>query len=192
MDDHWITTNFDTTILDRICFSMHACAYRADENSSPTTEARWVLLFQYEADACVRVEMTRGYGMNGRRGKIHLSNVTPFFSAWNSHTCHTFPTRNFPTVQEFMDIIISEGRQRYTFNDNGEGYRFWEATVIEDFTKARLLPKDSSEEFMKSLRFDWYKPEMFDSRPVKEGSFLPVSYDATVENNASSTLFGFK
>lgn len=177
-DDHWVTTNFDRTLLDRIGFTMYAIAYRTDENSSGDSEAHWALLFQYEVEACVRVEMTRGYGANNngrQRGKIHLSNVKPFdhssSSGWGKHIVQMFYTRNFPSIQDFIDVLVSEGRQRYTFTEEGEGSRFWAATVIADFTKAKLLPKDSGDEFRKALAFDWRGPGTYDSRPVREGTF---------------------
>ncbi|KAL1961511.1 hypothetical protein VTN77DRAFT_1652 [Rasamsonia byssochlamydoides] len=171
LDDHWVTTNFDATLLDRVCFSMHACAYRTDENSAGDSEAHWALLFQYEVEACVRMEMTRGYGASGRGGKIHLSVVRPFESVWGKHVVQTFHTRNFPSVQGFIDVIVSEGREKYTFTEEGEGSRFWAASVISDFTKAKLIPKACCEEFVKALNFDWRGPNMYDSRPVLEGTW---------------------
>ncbi|KKA24800.1 hypothetical protein T310_1159 [Rasamsonia emersonii CBS 393.64] len=154
---------------------MYACAYRTDENSTGNSEAHWALLFQYEVEACVRVEMAQGYGANGREGKIHLSNVKPFdaspASNWGGHIVQLFYTRNFPSVQDFIDVIVNEGRERYTFTEEGEGSRFWAATVIKDFTKAKLLPKDSGEEIMKAISFDWSGPNIYDPRPVREGTF---------------------
>lgn len=51
------------------------------------------------------------------------------------------------TVQDIIQSIFDNKRDRYRYDDTGSGCRFWVGTVIEDLEREGRLSQDSLQEF---------------------------------------------
>jgi hypothetical protein len=149
---------------------VHVCAYRDSSNSHTTTEAYYAFLFQYKVEACIRIEMMLGKADDPFTGKLEFEKIKPYDS-WDENIVKTYVTRNFPTIEEFVDAMDTSNRQRYSFNSNGEGSRYWILAALKDFVDVGLLGPGADEDLAGSIHLDWKRPRAFGDKHVQSGYF---------------------
>ncbi|KAG2341814.1 hypothetical protein BDR05DRAFT_964849 [Suillus weaverae] len=70
------------------------------------------------------------------------------------------------TVESLLDLLESNGRNRFLYDSTGSGCRFWCYTVLSDLERRRLVPDGAIS------RFDAYVAEQSQERPAR--SLLPT------------------
>ncbi|KAG1775230.1 hypothetical protein EV702DRAFT_1119573 [Suillus placidus] len=75
------------------------------------------------------------------------------------------------TIESLLDLLESNGRNRFLYDSTGSGCRFWCYTVLSDLERRRLVPDGAIS------RFDAYVAEQSQERPARfplptrEGNF---------------------
>jgi hypothetical protein len=154
-----------------MCFTVYVCAYRDASNAHTSNEAYYMFLFQYKVEACIRIEMTFGNGPIPLTGKLEFEKIKPY-DCWEPNMVKSYVTRNFPTVNEFVNVLVTRGRQRFSFNSEGEGSRHWILTAMEDFVDEGLLGPGADEDLAGSLHLDWKWPNAFGDKHITLGIFI--------------------
>ena len=128
MNNNWDTDDFDLAHLTLPVIAVHICAYinrenEGDEDGNPPTN-HWAAFLQFSDSSSVRLDMTAGYGSDGRRGKIEISSKD-CVSTNNAIKTLSFPVNVHATVQTITDVINNKERERYTFTEEEERCRYW-------------------------------------------------------------------
>jgi hypothetical protein len=118
MDRDWDIDSFQSSDYTKRPISIHICAYRnasnaGDEEGNPPTN-HWAAFLELEGGRSVRIDMSPGYGSDGRRGKIVLSSRNYAYTQ-NAIKALSFPIIGSTTVQTFINLINNNGRERYNF-----------------------------------------------------------------------------
>jgi hypothetical protein len=102
-----------------------------------------ILRFSLCAYAGEKFDMTPGGGRDYLTGILML--VSKEYET-TSHAVHTlsFEPLQSSTVDSIMSLIARGGRAKYRFTKDGEGCRFWIATLISDLEKEGLVPEGSA------------------------------------------------
>lgn len=139
----------------------------SDQDGNPPTN-HWAAFLQLTGPSSVRLDMMPGWGSNGLRGKIELTSKNyPLTN--NAIKTLDFTTVGAPTVQQIVDLIIKNGRQKYTFAEEEEGCRYWIYTFAGDLQDAGLISDGSKEETWDAVSKYWKHPTGSEPRTVKEG-----------------------
>lgn len=74
----------------------------------------------------------------GQKANIVVSELGYLFSRQAQHTCR-LSIRPGATVGDFMDAIVQYGREKYEFDHDGRGCRYWTSTQIDLFLQLGLI-----------------------------------------------------
>ncbi len=174
MDDNWEPDGFKESDLDKQVLFIHICAYLnennlGDEVGNPPTN-HWAIFLENPALKSVRLDMSPGYGTEGRRGKIYISSKEYEHTDKSIHTL-TFEVASGVTVGNIVDWINYFQRQKYTFTEEWEGCRYWVYTVLGDLEAEGIIGEGSSSLAWESLSLYHIYPSGAEQREVRKGRF---------------------
>lgn len=154
---------------------IHLCALRnelneGDEEGSPPTN-HWTICLKNSSSSCVMLDVARGYGDDGLRGKIE---VTALDTPYTLETLQLFtitPCGQQPAVGQILTQICSKGRQRFIFHPSFEGCRFWISVLVADWEDMGVVEAGSALMAREALGKYWVNPEGSLPRHMREGTF---------------------
>ncbi|KAI9758726.1 MAG: hypothetical protein M4579_002901 [Chaenotheca gracillima] len=174
-----LSNNFDTDTLDfghlsQTVFKIYISGYKnaqnvGDDDGNPPTN-HWAAFLQLSEASSVRLDMAPGYGSDGLRGKIELASKE-YVSTRNAIKTLSFALEIPTTVKAILDIIVSNGRDKYMFTEEEEGCRFWIWTLLSDLEAAGIVSKGSADATLEAVSYYWRTPQGTDANPLKEGRF---------------------
>ncbi|RDW93654.1 uncharacterized protein DSM5745_00976 [Aspergillus mulundensis] len=174
MNSNYEDDDFNPADLEAPVEYIHICGYKneknaGDEDGNPPTN-HWATFLQISERESVRLDMAPGYGSDGQRGKINIASKT-YVCSHNAIKALTFPLRAQATVRTIIDIINSNGRDRYNFTEEWEGCRFWMSTFISDLEGSGLVAPGSANATWDAVNLYWRYPDGSERREVKHGTF---------------------
>ncbi|KAH7311618.1 hypothetical protein B0I35DRAFT_67623 [Stachybotrys elegans] len=186
MDRNWDTDRFDNEDLERRLNHIHFCAYRnehneGDEDGNPPTN-HWVTSLEISEDHAVILDMAPGYGSDGQRGKIEVWTQRYDHNGQATHADQTVQTNetihslSFElngrlTVQNIVDLITRNGRQRYNFTPEWEGCRYWVYTLSSDLEAQRIIQPGSAAAVWSAVSYYYVNPSGYEVRVLRQGTF---------------------
>lgn len=155
---------FSDADLTLIVTNIVICGY-PDEGGGAN---HWVVFLQVGPMRSVKVDMT--LSADGVTGVILLSSKSYGYS--DNFIVHVnIPTLNHPTVQDILDVITKNGRDRYKFSVNGEGCRHWIYVFICDLENASYIASGSAQQASYYLSKFWSGADTFREKPPVVGMF---------------------
>jgi len=175
-------TNFDTddikdeelaTLVD-IVDTVHIVGYdnmynEGDKDGAKATN-HWAMFLEIASDKSIRLDMYPGYGSDGQRGKVQV--LYKEYNVTNTAIHNvTFPVvKAHTTAQTIVDVITSNGRERYKFVDD-EGCRYWVWTLICDLEAEGIIARGSSTTAQNAVSYYWDNEGNYSLREVTKGTF---------------------
>lgn len=174
MNSNYDDDRFQPAHLHSQIGSIHICGYinhenAGDEDGNPPTN-HWGAFLELSQGGSVRLDMAPGYGSDGLRGKIDISSKE-YSLTNNAIKTLTFPLTAEATVSTIIEIINSNGRDRYKFTEEWEGCRFWMFTFISDLEASGIVSSGSGDATWDAVSFYWRNPHGCEPREVKQGTF---------------------
>jgi len=158
------------------CIHLIAAPNLADkhviEGLTPTNH--WRVFLELDKDASVAVNMQ--YIANSKNGKMVITSRDDAHTKFIAKHVEFKPVGSgidHPvTVQDVIDVIITNGLHKYSFNNIGEGCRHWNLTLFEDLEKQGYIKKGSTDEARETLSYYWRENQPCkDPRPIQKGVF---------------------
>ncbi|KID96047.1 hypothetical protein MAJ_07958, partial [Metarhizium majus ARSEF 297] len=173
MDRNWDKDKFKSEDLDRTVKHIHICAYinehnEGDQGDPPTNH--WATFLEISKTHSVRMDMAPGYGSDGQRGKIEISSKRYRYTDKAIHML-SFDPIGGTTVKNIVDLIQSNGRQKYNFTPEWEGCRYWVYTIISDLEEAGILEPGSGMTAWSAVSYYFANPSGYEPREVRQGTF---------------------
>ena len=103
----------------------------------------WCFYISISDDSSVRIDATPsgtpGSVMPmGQKANVVVSELAELFPQEAQHTCR-LGIRPGATIGDFLDAIIQYGREKYDFDHDGRGCRYWTSTQIDLFLQLGLI-----------------------------------------------------
>ncbi|RTE68365.1 hypothetical protein BHE90_017257 [Fusarium euwallaceae] len=173
MDRNWDQDNFNEGDLGRTVKQIHICAYVNENNEGdgedPPTN-HWATFLEISPTHSVRMDMAPGYGSDGLRGKIEISSKRYRFTNKAIHGL-SFNVIGKPKVGDIINLINSNGLQKYTFTPEWEGCRFWVYTLILHLEQQGIVEPESASRAWGAVSYYYINPSGYDVREVRQGTF---------------------
>ncbi|KAK9776387.1 putative Ubiquitin-like protease family profile domain-containing protein [Seiridium cardinale] len=172
-DNNWDLEEFDPKSLTSKVLKIHLCALinqynEGEEEEEPTNH--WTLCLQTSAESSVMMDMAPGYGEDGLRGKIHVFTLDRCYDQETLRAFSFTPTQEID-VNGFMQLLVSKGRNLFTFSPEFEGCRFWQAVIMKDLEAAHWIESGSAAKARDALLLYYRNPSGTEPRVMREGVF---------------------
>ena len=174
MNKNWDSEKFILAKSSEQIFAIHLSGYMNGKNEgdeegrSPTNH--WAAFLEHSKKHSVRLDMMPGYGSDGLKGMLEISSK-PYVSTRNAIKIISFPTIGKPTVQNVIDVISRNGRDRYKFTEDYEGCRYWMYIFISDLEDAGIIDDGCGGTAWEALSKYWRSPSGSESRIIEKGVF---------------------
>jgi hypothetical protein len=88
-------------------------------------------------------------------------------------TCEfdALPSTTSTTAQSILDLLLSLGRNRYTYTADGSGCRHWCEVVLQDLEAIGVVAPGATEMFMKRIKEGYERQPSRFPWPSREGAF---------------------
>lgn len=173
--EHFATKSLEESDLDEIVKGIHLTGYLVsndlefEQDCNPTNH--WTMFLELDREKSVKVDMTPTYTDGELTGLILLESKDCVMTN-KSVKSITFSPKDELRVKNVMEVIMSNGRDRYIFTDEGEGCRFWVCTVIKDLEAAEEISKGSAVVAVRTLSCYWASPSEGTHREMEAGEFF--------------------
>ncbi|KAG8996808.1 hypothetical protein FRB94_001346 [Tulasnella sp. JGI-2019a] len=138
---------FNKDDRDLLIKQVVACAWPISPED-PESLYHWSMSLYVNPEKGVTLDILPA-GVDGRTGVLVISSK---LEGMPTHDLNRTVTLNIgkdnTTVQDIIQAILDNKRDRYRYDDTGSGCRFWVGTVIEDLEREGRLSGNSLERFL--------------------------------------------
>ncbi|KIY70687.1 hypothetical protein CYLTODRAFT_370558 [Cylindrobasidium torrendii FP15055 ss-10] len=172
-DCHWEAEEFDLDILPSRVQCVHFCAAGNDNDNHTRKEPvnHWMFFLQTSDASSVRVSISSGE-TSAHPSLIELSSKRYIVSRY-SPAVLSFSVALNVTVEAIFRLIIMRGRDRYYFNDEGIGCRWWTYCVAKDMEQMGWIEQDASTRVYQTASY-YYPRKRRDAQGSLEPTVCPI------------------
>ena len=173
--ESWGVSRFKVTDKQKYVTNIHLCGYineknEGDENGRPPTN-HWSAFLQYSEKGSVQIDMVPGGGSDGTTGMLIIESKKCVYTD-KAVKKITLPTMESPLVQDIIELILKNKRDKYKFTDDFEGCRYWIQTFVSDLEEAAIIAVGSKILVADGLSKYWRWPSGSEARPIERGTFI--------------------
>ncbi|KAG6140815.1 hypothetical protein E4U28_003321 [Claviceps purpurea] len=175
MDRDWYTEFFEQEDLKKTITHAHVIVTKNDgnqgKNGAPPFN-HWSVSFETSPSHSVRLNMVLNDDKSDvLRGIVLISTRECNFDRWALHTL-SFPIKGTPTVEDIVNIVNRNGLQRFRFNADGQGCRFWVCTFMSHLEKEGLVESGCADQTWADAAYYYIDPSGRELRELTKGIFV--------------------
>jgi hypothetical protein len=142
------------------------CAYPPQGNAPQANH--WVVFLELGHADSVKVDMTPG---SDNSTGVAMLTYKRYTTSRTALVDRVYETRNNPTVQTMLDLVTQNRLDKYRFNADGEGCRYWIYRFIQTLEGAGYLDPGTAADVWSHLSYFWRSSTDREAKVVAQGTF---------------------